>query len=262
MSIIAKFRTVALLTALMTLTLTVGVLAMPPHPQVESRIANGEMQLPAFMTAEGKQSAQPISAGDDDVMARFLSRQKAISGLTGSPAASEFRILAILVQFSDHASQVSATFFDSLLFNTNGATVRDYYDEISYGQIDLVTVDVPSTIGWQTAPNPYSYYVNGNYGTGSYPQNSQGLVVDLVDLVNPTVNFDNYDNDGDGYVDILLVIHSGTGAEYSGQSSDIWSHQWSLPFSKSADNVAVRSFTVQPELWSSSRRHDHWCLLP
>ncbi|UCC45133.1 MAG: M6 family metalloprotease domain-containing protein, partial [Candidatus Zixiibacteriota bacterium] len=120
------------------------------------------------------------------------------------------------------------------------------------GQLDIVTVNLPSTIGWTRAPQTYAYYVDGQRGIGTYPTNSQGLIEDLVDLVDGSVDFSQYDNDFDGDVDILLVIHSGTGAELSGLDTDIHSHKWSLPWpGVNKDGVNVYSYTIQPEFWLS-----------
>ncbi len=168
--------------------------------------------------------------------------------------AASFKTLAILVQFTDQPSQVGATSFDSLLFSTTGSTVNTYYDEVSYGQLDIVTVNLPSSIGWQTAPHPYSYYVNGAYCTDpdTYPNNCQGLTEDLVTMVNtnyPAVDFSQYDNNGDGWVDTVFIIHSGTGAELTGSVDDIWSHSWTTYNPPLVDGVYVGSYTVEPEYW-------------
>ena len=163
-----------------------------------------------------------------------------------------FRTLAILVQFSDKPAQVSATFFDNLLFGTGAATVRGYYREVSYGLLDIVTVNLPSSIGWLTAPQTYSYYVNGQSCLGSYPRNCQRLTEDLVALVNPAVDFSRYDNNGDGYVDTIFVIHAGTGAEVRGGSPNIiWSHSWWTYNEPYVDGVYVGSYTTEPEFWFS-----------
>ena len=62
-------------------------------------------------------------------------------------------------------------------------------------------------------PQTYDYYVDGNYGFGSYPHNAQRLTEDAVNAANPYVDFSQYDNDGDGVVDALYIIHAGH--EYS-----------------------------------------------
>lgn len=81
--------------------------------------------------------------------------------------------MAILVNFNDHSSSVTANFFDNLIFGTTAGTVNHYYQTVSYGNLDIVTVDLPSSTGWFTAPQNYSYYVNNYYGFGNYPQNAK-----------------------------------------------------------------------------------------
>ena len=60
--------------------------------------------------------------------------------------------------------------FDSLVFSTTGVSVWYYFQDVSYGALDIVTVNAPSALGWTTAPETYAYYVNGENGTGDYPQ--------------------------------------------------------------------------------------------
>jgi immune inhibitor A len=168
----------------------------------------------------------------------------------GTQLSGDFNMLAVCVRFSDHASSVPATDFDDLMFDQTGNSVWDYYQEVSYGTFSILSVDLPSDVGWQTAPLTYSYYVNNNYGFGSYPHNSQKLVEDLVDLIDPLVDFSVYDNDGNGYVDGLVVVHSGTGAEFTGSTSDIWSHKWGI-VPRQKDGVYISSYSIQPEFWST-----------
>ncbi|MHC4529519.1 MAG: immune inhibitor A domain-containing protein, partial [Planctomycetota bacterium] len=235
---------------IVTLTICMAgtTLAMPPHPSV--------LEAQAVAKASGRHQALPdqddlhsrgICTPDDFFRSHlFLSPGKAQE----SPMAGSFRVLALLVDFSDHVSAVAPSFFDTLVFDTGHGTVRDYFDEVSYGQIDLVTVDMPSAVGWTRAPQTYAYYVNDTNGIGPYPQNSQGLVEDLVDAVDGVVDFSLYDNDSDGDVDVLLVIHSGTGAELSGSNSAIWSHKWGIT-PRLKDGVFIQSYTIQPEYWST-----------
>ena len=74
-------------------------------------------------------------------------------------------------------------------------TLHNYYNEVSYGKVNVTTDDSPEKVGWVTAPHPYSYYL-GNTGSlptspndynangfGDYPHNVQGLVEDVVKAV-------------------------------------------------------------------------------
>lgn len=209
--------------------------AMPPYPGLAQK-------SPAMAASVAKY---------EEIRRTFAARgiDQPGGGLAaGAQLSGNFNMLAICVQFSDHPSTVPASDFDSLIYDQSGNSVWNYYHEVSYGTFDIVSVDLPSDIGWQTAPSTYAYYVNNNYAFGSYPNNSQKLVEDLVDLVDPLVDFSKYDNDSNGYVDGLIVVHSGSGAEFSGSTSDIWSHKWGI-IPRQKDGVYVSSYSIQPEYW-------------
>ena len=156
----------------------------------------------------------------------------------------QMNVLILLVDFSDNQSQTPAVYFDSMGFAQDTFSLSRYYNDVSFGQIDIVTVDWPSTTLWNRAPETYEYYVNNNYGWGSYPQNSQGLVETLCTMVDPVVDFAQYDNDGDGYVDGVNVMYAG---QFTGSPETIWPHAWSLSSPLSVDGVEVNSFSVQNE---------------
>ena len=102
------------------------------------------------------------------------------------------------------------------------------------------------TAGWYRAPRPKSYYTNGNYGFGSYPQNAQRLVEDVLALADPHVDFSGYDNDGDGAVEALVLICAGIGGEQSGDVDDIWSHKWGIT-PQTIDGKTVSTYFMAPE---------------
>ncbi|MCK5126532.1 MAG: M6 family metalloprotease domain-containing protein [candidate division Zixibacteria bacterium] len=233
-----KFYLLLLATLIIILGLFAAQLkAMPPHPDIQAKIDAGEVQKPFVSTA---MKAAPMGA-------MFNTASK----LNMAKITGPFKVLCILVDFSDHTSQTNAEFFDTLIYENQNGTVQDYYDEISYGQIDIVSVSLPSALGWERAPSPYTYYVNNNQGTGAWPNNSQKLCEDLVDAVDPVVDFSDYDNDGDGYVDVIMIVHSGPGAEFTGNTTDIWSHKWGIS-PRSKDGTYISAYTIMPEFWSSS----------
>lgn len=170
--------------------------------------------------------------------------------VAGTHVTGTFNVLALCVDFPDKSGTVPATELDTLVFNNAHGSVRDFYSENSYGALTITTVNLPSTIGWQQVSQNYSYYVNGSYGLGAYPHNSQKMVEELVDLVDPLVSFANYDNDGDGFVDGLIIMHAGRGAEYSASTSDMWSHKWGI-MPRLKDGKYVSSYSVQPEYWNN-----------
>ncbi|NIO10093.1 MAG: hypothetical protein GTO40_19655, partial [Deltaproteobacteria bacterium] len=183
--------------------------AMPPHSDLEDRIRSGEVALPMHLL--GPQFGQDSGLNQPSI--HPISQTYP----TGTGPVGNFNVLVLLVEFTDKASGVDSTFFDTLVFENQSGCVRHYYQQVSYGALDIVTVDLPSATGWHTAPQTYAYYVNGQYGLyGTYPNNCQKLVEDLVDLADPVVDFSQYDNDLDGYVDALIVVHAGPGAELTG----------------------------------------------
>ena len=243
------FHLLKLTVLLVSLIFMGNVYASPPSPDLLKQVAAGKKTMPYFITHLKDLHAQGICSGKNPYEKIFMAAKGAVEK---SPQVSGvFKVLAILVQFSDHPSNSNtiATYYDSLLFDTAGITVRDYYRSASYGQLDIVTLNLPSSMGWIMAPHTYAYYVNGENGTNpaSYPNNTQGLVEDLVDLVDPSVDFSQYDNDGDGLVDVLVVIHAGQGAEKTGSDDDIWSHKWGITPKLTNDGVYVSKYTIQPE---------------
>ncbi|MCP4704932.1 MAG: M6 family metalloprotease domain-containing protein, partial [candidate division Zixibacteria bacterium] len=211
---------------------------MPPHPDVVT-IGNSETDgLPKKLGANNPDNG--------------LNAPSKLLKLTNSEFTGTFNALAVLIDFSDKPNLVDPSDFDTLLFVNQHGSLRHYYNEVSYGQLDVITIDLPSAIDWITAPQTYAYYCNNQNGTGSYPQNSQKLCEDIVDLIDPLIDFSQYDNNGNGYVDALILIHTGPGAELFGSDSTnyIWSHKWSIS-PRTRDGVAISEYTIQPEYWFS-----------
>jgi len=179
------------------------------------------------------------------------------------------RVLVLFVQFTNAppggpAARLDlATYFDAMLFGPvynppeyGGAgptdrTLYNYYAAVSYGAVDVVTLNLPSSLGWVQTGHPYEYYCQGDNGWGAYPNNAQGLVVDAVNAVDAQVDFSQYAVDGE--VPNLFVVHAGTGAEWNGDPSIIWSHSWNVSAGTGldglvVDGVKVNNYAMMPEV--------------
>jgi len=223
-------------------------LPMPPHPKLLTKIYTGELRVPEYAFSTGK--IKNLKTTFDKVTKLYKMSLEG-KGITGTVYG-----VMLLVDFNDNPHQVEKSFFEDLANsigldwnskypgNTNDGSIKEYYSWISKGNINLI-IDV---YGWFRAPNDYSYYVNNLSGLGSYPRNAQKLVEDTVELADPYVDFSKYDNDGDGYIDMLLVVHAGPGAEFTGNDSDIWSHEWAIS-PKYVDGVYAKEYGMEPELW-------------
>lgn len=226
---------------------------MPPHPKLLENIKKGIIPKPYTLQNIEKIRATGVDASwtsNDLINQKKLKKTSRFFGNSASPTGS-WRALVILVQFSDKPSQVNNAYFDNLLFQKTPGSLNDFYDKVSFGNLDIVTVNLPSVLGWQNAPQTYAYYTDGQNGFGNYPQNAQKLVEDVVQIVDPVVDYSQYDNDNDGYVDALFVVHTGPGAEFTGSNDDIWSHAWVTNTPQNLDGVIVSRYSMEPEYWAT-----------
>jgi len=154
--------------------------------------------------------------------------------------AGTLRIPVILINYADTDVTCSAEDFQEVLFGNYPSlaplgSMRDYYMEVSRGLLDLEGV----VVGWFEAENNRSYYAH----------RPGELVEEAVKLADEVLDFSFFDNNGDGEVEMVLVIHQGMGQEFSGDHKDIWSHMGDLfpPYESSEDGVLIRRYTITPE---------------
>lgn len=238
-----KLTPLALFSSLLFLMIGSIVGAMPPHPDVIDKIERGEIEVPYHIQNKAALEAAGLNSGGESILKK--------AGLFGKPGVSgNYNILTLLVDFSDNTSSVNAIDFDTLVYIDVNGSVNNFYRENSYNNLSITSPVYPSALGWYRAPQTYSYYVNNNYGFGTYPLNAQKLVEDLVALADASVDFSQFDNDSDGYVDGLIIAHAGSGAEYTGQTTDIWSHKWQIT-PQQRDGVWISKYCMNPEYWST-----------
>ncbi len=173
-----------------------------------------------------------LSTGRSVIVTESTPENEAITNRAIEPAAATGTkiILVILIQFSGktHASANSQAYYNNLLFSlTNNLSMASYYRENSYGRLTLTG----TVTTWLTSSHTMSYY---GADSGDFPNidDENGNIFELareaVQKADPSVNYANFDQNSDGYVDNLIVIHAGEGQESSGVANDIWSHQWEI----------------------------------
>ena len=167
---------------------------------------------------------------------------------TGSPKA-----LVILAEFQDTTFTIQDTknVFTNYLMNEGHFTdtrynqdknykgVRGYFKDCSYGKF-IPTFDV---VGPVKLPKPQAIY-----GAG---QNDRVdlLIADACSAVDGTVNFADYDANGDGLVDLVYVIYAGHSANVTGNTiTDIWPKSGTVNISNTFDGKSIRRFGVSNEL--------------
>lgn len=206
------------------------------------------------------------------------------------------KVLVLLTEFSDfkhnnidqrpgymYADDFSQQHYQDIMFGdeefelydgTMTQTFKQYYEEQSGGSY---TVD--GTVSqWLTVPGTAKEYGDDNPNGGNdnlAPKGPRDLVKDAlnaaaasgIDLAEYD-EFDLYDLDGDGdqnepdgLVDHLMIIHAGSGQEAGGGrlgDDAIWSHRWTLGGVYSVPNTTAKvdywggkmaafDYTIQPE---------------
>lgn len=221
----------------------------PPAPELLKKIQNTKEKL-----AKGEElpSSSDHNALDFASLAPIIGRPRKTRAHTFErlpsqvSSAGTLKVLVILVDFPDMQGSESKEHYEDLLFSSNTfstKSMREYFEEVSSGKL-LITGDV---FGWYRMPQNLTYYANNNNGTGdTYPRNTRKLIEDAIIAANTDVNYSDYDNDGDGMVDAIFVVHAGQGAEVTGNKNHIWSHRWSIS-PMVLDGVQIKDYTIEPE---------------
>ena len=142
------------------------------------------------------------------------------------------RGLVILVNFKDskfaagNSQSAMHDLMNSDSYTYNGATgsVRQYFSDQSDGQY---TPDF-DVVGPVTLKNNVAHYGGNNYNDEDKLPGD--MVVEACSIANANhgVDFTQYDNDNDGYVDFVYVIYAGLGEADGGAANTIWPHNWDL----------------------------------
>ena len=135
-------------------------------------------------------------------------------------------------------------------------TMKEMYLEQSYGEF----VADGTVHGWFDVSQNEAWYTNGTNGLGEGGR-AANFVKELITLSDGSVDYGLYDNDNDGWVESVIIVHAGYGGE-SG-SDGIWSHRSSLigkgvNFYTTNDtnalgiSVKINDYIIQPALSGSS----------
>ncbi|MDO9324213.1 MAG: M6 family metalloprotease domain-containing protein [Methanoregula sp.] len=183
------------------------------------------------------------------------------------PSTGTAKIPVILINFNNRSTTYTTASFNTLLFGSGTKSMKDYYEEVSYGKFS-VSPGPGGVAGWYNASQSHDYY--GQNDASGYDQWAGTLVREAVAAADPTLNFAPYDQDGDCYVDVVDLIHQGTDEAGGGPTTDIWSHSWNLNGAYSFGNsdggeyttndacpkggfIKVNEYVIQPETQSDGQ---------
>lgn len=167
----------------------------------------------------------------------------------GMPTAGNVRALALLIDFNDYPHVISSEEIDKKLFGTGDIatdpyeSLSAYYSRSSYSKLKITG----TTLGWYPAGINRSSVIETRAGQESLIKNA------LNYYEAQGHDFKQYDSNGDGIIDYLMVLWSGP--------DNGWSNFWWGKFIKSftdssytLDGVRVGSYSWQWEVkWKDNR---------
>ena len=157
-------------------------------------------------------------------------------------------VLFLYVEFNDLGCSFTPAQMQANMFGataTGPGNLADYYDEISYGALQIDGQVVGDAAGTDCIPlgNSHDFYDGAG---GSADQ----MVTDAVAAADAYVDFSQFDNDGNGVVDALGLIYAG-GGTHDGCATDdapdgsggdsLWPHSGGVGPLATGDGVTVES---------------------
>ncbi len=157
------------------------------------------------------------------------------------PATGNVQTLCLIIDFADEPGIIAPSEVDDYCnqvgysgFGNNGS-VRDYYYDISNGQLTYTNF-VPDA--YYRAAQPKSYYTNPSITFGF---RARDLIIEaLEDLEASGFDFSQYDSNGDGKIDGVNAFYAGD--IDNGWSEGLWPHSWTVSYS--ADGVSTLKYQI------------------
>ena len=194
-----------------------GISNVKAH-NVESRDAN---EL-AFVEQQ-KHNLKLAAIASEQVRSK-IRRNAAAQKAAQVPAKGSPKIPILLVQYPDKKmSNAKSAFVNQ--FSTGSTSVKQYFIDQSNGQYSPQF----EVFGIYTLPSN-----RATYGGHSNSGNDKGVALMVADAcklaqAEGVINWKNYDNDGDGQCDVVIVMYAGVGEAQAQYVPDaVWPCQWDL----------------------------------
>ena len=215
---------------------------------------NADKRSQAEHIAANAQNKELFMSGVAKTKKKNAMRREPVSGTRLFPHTGTPRVLVVLAEFSDTTFSLPnpKKSFNQYLNSSsrshedygnsehrNMGSVKQYFTDVSFGnfspQFDIYgPVKLPKGMA--------------TYGAGR--NDRMDLFIPAVcNAINDSVNFADYDQNGDGYVDLIYVIYAGYGANTGGNSeSCIWPKSGGTSFSGTYDGKSIYRYGVNCEL--------------
>nr|WKN35666.1 M6 family metalloprotease domain-containing protein [Tunicatimonas sp. TK19036] len=154
--------------------------------------------------------------------------------------ATTLNFLVCLIEFPDYKHQFSKAELEQYFNSEGGAypSVKEYYREVSNGELNINF----TLSNWSVAENSIGYY-GRQYGSGR----ARSLTREAINnAAAQGINFSQFDANGDKYIDGVIMLHAGLGAEEGANEYYIWSHKWS-GLNMTIGGINFDSYVTVPE---------------
>lgn len=149
------------------------------------------------------------------------------------------KALCILVDFTNRKFEKSIEDFEMLMnqvgysAGTSNGSVKDYYREASYGQMDLTV----SVVGIYTLPNTTRFYA----------EQMQEFAEISIRMADEDVDYSEFANE-DNVLETVHIIYAGYADNVIGNGMQIWPHKWNIYPSFELDGVQISDYSCSSEL--------------
>ena len=103
-----------------------------------------------------------------------------------------------------------------------------------------------------------SYY-GGNDAVYDEDEHPEEMAIEACQQLDATVDFSQYDRDGDGYIDNVFIFYAGRGEADGGGDNTVWPHAWNVTSATNTpyvfDGVRLDSYGCTNE-WTRDNRPD------
>ncbi len=188
---------------------------------------------------------------------------KVAAGDLHQPYEGSKKGLVILAQFQDvkfeegHSLELYKNAINTPGFTSDyghQGSVHDYFSDMSKGVFDL-SFDVVGPINLEKNRKNYGQDVMNWQGQTTIDPYAYTMIMEACQAVDDEVNFADYDWDGDGMVDQVVVIYAGHGENGIGGAESIWPHESELGYADNEgtpllalDNMTINTYACTSEL--------------
>ncbi len=163
-------------------------------------------------------------------------------------AIGEQKVIVILIDFKDVKYSRDKKFFEDLIFSrTNPWSLYSYYKQASDGNMEISG----TVLGWYSSSQNMVYYGKDGDGLDNANCNISELAREALLLASRDgFDFSDYDENGDGKIDHIVIIHAGPGQEINNKpygTDCIWSHSGKIQPLELIDELCAEKYCMVSE---------------